>query len=682
MTMKSAALNRPVGFGMAARGSVSDAVEWADRARRAGFESVWVHDSYFERDAVSYVAAMASQLPGVRVALGALNPYTRHPVVLAMTGSAIDEMAPGRVVMGLGTGLPLRLAQMGIEIGDPVERVSTCIDTLRALWAGERVALNPPLPPIQPMFRPPHRIPIFVAAYRREFVELAGRKADGYLARPAESIPSLSGIIRRLHAAAEATGRDPRAVETAGYILTHVDDTRREALNRAKREPFVIYMMSVLSEVSLRRAGFEVELRDRIAEAWRAEDFHRAAQLIPDELLDAFIACGTADDVAEKAAAYAEAGLDVPVLQPVLQEAEQIGRVLEAGQLYGLAPSPGARAPRTPVTAADPERERSPQVEPETPARTLEPVEAGAFRSLLGRRARAWFEILRPFSFTASVVPVAAGGALAAVDGLFSWPLFLVVLAASLLLHIGTNVINEIYDVRRGVDAITSPRASHAILAGRLSERIAFVIAFGAFALAAAIGLYLVWLRGWPMLLLGLAGLVGGWGYTAPPLEYKYRALGVPLVFLLMGPMMVCGAYYALTGSFDLSALVLSLPVGLLVAAILHGNEWRDISEDRRAGVRTLSGVIGRGAAHIGYVTLVVGAYLTLTVGVMVGALPVTTLLAMLSLPLVVLVLRSSELGASGQARAISMIDLETARLHFAFGSLLVAGVVLAALRI
>ena len=652
------AIVRPVGLGLAARGSPADAVEWARRAAAAGFESVWIHDSYFERDAVSYVAAIASQVEGVRVGLGALNPYTRHAVVLAMTGSAIDEMAPGRVAMGLGTGLPLRLTQMGIEIGDPVARVSNCIDTLRALWAGERVALNPPAPPVQPMFRPPHRIPIFIAAYRREFVELAGRSADGYLARPAESVPSLSGILRRLRQAALGAGRDPESIETAGYILTHIDATRRDALNRAKREPFVIYMMSVLSEVSLRRAGFEVELRDRIAEAWRAEDYHRAAQLIPDELLDAFIACGTVDDVARKAAAYAGTGLAVPLLQPILQEEEQVERIIHAGLRYaaeGVTVVRREAAPAGATTAAG-----------STPIR---------------RRWTAWLEILRPFSFTASVVPVAAGGALAVVDGLFWWPLFVAILLASVLLQVGTNVVNEIYDVRRGVDAITSPRASHALLKGVVSERAAFAIAYAAFGLAATIGLGLVVLRGWPIALLGLAGLIGGWGYTAPPLEYKYRALGVPLVFVLMGPLMVSGTYYALTGQFDARALVLSVPIGLLVAAILHGNAWRDISEDRRAGVRTLSGMVGRGAAHLGYLGLVLGAYVALAVGVMLAALPATALLAMLSLPLVAQVLRSSELGATGQARAISMIDLETARLHMAFGALLVAGVALAAVR-
>jgi 5,10-methylenetetrahydromethanopterin reductase len=272
-------LARPVGLGLAARGDPDDVIEWARRARDAGLDSIWTHDSYFERDAITFATSIAQAIAhdggdgGFRVALGAVNPYTRHPVVLAMTGSALDEILPGRIVMGLGTGLPLRLKQMGIPY-DPaaaVGRVSEAMDQLRALWAGERLpSATPGLPPIQPMFAPAHRIPLVIAAYRKEFVTLAGQKADGYLARPAESIPSLAGIIERLRAAATDAGRDPDSIETAGYLLSLVDRTRREALNRAKREPFVLYMMSILSDISLLRAGIVRELRDRIETAWRA----------------------------------------------------------------------------------------------------------------------------------------------------------------------------------------------------------------------------------------------------------------------------------------------------------------------------------------------------------------------------------------------------------------------------
>lgn len=674
-----AELVRRVGLGLAARGSVTDVVKWADMARRKGLHSIWLHDSLFERDAVTYASAIASQVPEIRVALGALSSFTRQPALIAMTISALDDMAPGRIILGMGTALPLRLAQMGIPYkpDEGVESVSRAIDLLRSLWAGQRVPSSTPgLPPIQPMFPPVHHTPIYIAAYRTDFLKLAGAKADGYLARPAESIANLRRLLPKLRRAAVDAGRPENAVTTAGYLLTHVDKSRREALNRAKREPFVIYMMSVLSNFSLEQAGFDHELRDWIAEAWRAEDYHRAAEMIPDEMLDAFMLVGTREEVAEGAYRYQEAGLEIPLLQPVLQQSDQIEAVLDAAVNYGSVAA---------AKTAEAKVETIPLGQTKQPATAdLDQVRARLDENRLGlgerigRRLGAWYEITRPFSLTASTVPVAAAGALALVNRQFDLAPFIAAITGAVFLHIGTNIANEIYDVRNGVDTITSPRASHALLKGRVRESEAFVLVGAAFAFAIAIGLGLLFVRGWPVLVYGLLGLLAGFGYTAPPLQLKYRAVGVPLVFLWMGPLMVTGAYYVITGVFTAQALIVSVPVGLLVAAILHGNEWRDVTDDARYGVGTLSTLLGRRVAHIGYLSLTVGAYLALALAVLVQWLPTTTLLAMLSLPLLVRAIRAAELGSLGQQRAIAMIDLETAQLHAAFGYLLVAGLVLA----
>jgi 1,4-dihydroxy-2-naphthoate octaprenyltransferase len=688
-------LARRVGLGVAAKGDISDLIDWTRRARDAGLDSVWIHDSYYDRDAVTYGSAIAGALAtdpdsSFRLALGAVNPNTRHTVVLAMTGSALDELLPERIVMAIGTGLPLRLGQMGIPYSptEAVGKLGDAMDQMRRLWAGERLpSATPGLPPIVPMFPPVHRIPLFVAAYRKDLVEMAGQKADGYLARPCESIPSLKGILARLRTAATAAGRDPHDIETAGYLLSLVDKTRREALNRAKREPFVIYMMSILGDVSLQRAGFPREMRDRIATAWRAEDYHEAGKLIPDELLDAFMLCGTREDVAAKALAYhLEAGLDLPLLQPVVQDETQTLELIEAAKIYAALPATAAR--RETVAAAV----AGSAVAASVTTGSTEPDTGGADSVGLAddrklgllerarRRFAAAYEILRPFAYTASAIPVLAGGALAVLDGRFTWLPFLAALAGGMLLHSGTNVINEVYDVRKGIDTITSPRMSHAVLKGRVSEKGAYAFALGLFTAAVVVGSYLVWLRGPAIVALGLLGLIAGYTYTAPPFQYKYRALGVPVVFVLMGPIMVVGSYFAVTAIWDVRALVLSIPVGLLVAAILHGNEWRDISEDTRAGISTLSSRLGRNWAHYSYLGLVMGAYVTLALSVAARWLPPTAIIAVFSLPFLAQVVRSAELGATGQARAIAMIDLQTARLHFAFGSLLVVGLLLARL--
>ena len=687
------ALARRVGLGIAARGDISDTIDWVRRARDAGLDSVWIHDSYFERDAITYGSAIAGALSmdpasSFRLALGAVNPYTRHSVVLAMTGSALDELLPERIVMGLGTGLPLRLAQMGIPYSptEAVDSVSAAMDQLRALWAGERLpSATPGLPPIQPMFPPVHRIPLFIAAYRKDFVELAGQKADGYLARPCESIPSLRGILERLRASATAAGRNPGDIETAAYLLSLVDKTRREALNRAKREPFVIYMMSILGDVSLQRAGFPREMRDRIAAAWKAEDFHAAGKLIPDDLLDAFMLCGTREDVAAKAMAFhAETGLDLPLLQPVLQEERQVEELIEAARLYAVLP--------VPVPSAAPERAAAAASVAGLQAHPMAVAGAGLRPSSLDddRRLTSWdrarrqiasaWEMVRPFAFTGSFVPITAGATLAAVDGRFSWPLFLAALAAGILIQSGTNVVNEVFDVRQGIDTITSPRASHAVLKGRFTERGAYLFAVSLFAAACAIGIGLAYVRGPAIIALGVLGIVAGYTYTAPPFQYKYKAVGLPMIFLIMGPIMTVGSYYAVSGTADLKSLVLSVPVGLLVAAIVHGNDWRDIGDDSRAGIVTPSILFGREWAHYAYIALVLGAYVSLALSVAARLLPPTTAIAILSLPFLAQVVRSAELGATGQARAIAMIDIQTARLHFAFGSLLVVGLLMARL--
>ena len=652
-----AELGRRVGIGLAARGDVREAAAWARRAEDLGLDSIWVHDSYFERDPITYLSAIGMETRRIGLGAGALNPYTRNPVVVAMTMSALDDLAPRRVTLALGSGLPLRLSQMAIPYDDTVARVSESIDQIRRLWSGQPLKLNDKVPPLQPMFQPPHRIPIYIAAYRTPFLDLCGEKADGYLARPAESLPAFQKMRARVLESASTHGRAAGDIDFRGYLLCLFDSSRQEAVNRAKREPFVIYMISVLSDISMKRAGFDPALRSQIATAWRAEDYHRAGELIPDELLDAFILCGTVNEVAARAAAYHDAGMDVPLLQPILQETAQVNSVLEAAVAYASQAATAAVAPA---------------------GLNVPPPRAGEGRvgASLGRRLAGAWEVVRPFSFTASVLPVSVGGAIALSQGRMHWPLFVAALLGALGLHIGTNVINEIYDVRHGIDSITSPRMSMAILKGRISERDAFVVAWSGFILALLMGIFLLLQRGWPIVLLGLIGFIGGYFYTAPPFQYKYRALGLPLVFLLMGPLMVAGSYFAVTGTFDPNVLIVSLPVGLLVTAILHGNEWRDVAEDTRHGFTTFSAQVGRETAHWVYVMLILGAYVAVGLAVMVGALPTLALLTLFSLPLVAWILRDAERGAEGHLRAIAMIDLMTARLHGAFGALLLVGLV------
>jgi len=123
--------------------------------------------------------------------------------------------------------------------------------------------------------------------------------------------------------------------------------------------------------------------------------------------------------------------------------------------------------------------------------------------------------------------------------------------------------------------------------------------------------------------------------------------------------------------------VIVSIPLGLLVVAIGHGNEWRDIADDARYGFGTYSALVGRKWAHLTYIGLVTTAYLFIAMAVLFKVLPPAILLTLLSLPFFVRSIRSAEMGISGVQRAIAKIDLETAQLHAAFGILYVFGILL-----
>ncbi len=148
-------------------------------------------------------------------------------------------------------------------------------------------------------------------------------------------------------------------------------------------------------------------------------------------------------------------------------------------------------------------------------------------------------------------------------------------------------------------------------------------------------------------------------------------------MFLAFGPLMAGGTYFAITGTFSWLSVIISIPLGLIVVAIGHGNEWRDIADDARFGFGTYSALVGRKWAHLTYIGLVTTAYLVIVITVLLHTLPTAILLSLLSLPFFVRSIRSAEMGINGVQRAIAKIDLETAQLHAAFGILYIFGILL-----
>jgi len=159
---------------------------------------------------------------------------------------------------------------------------------------------------------------------------------------------------------------------------------------------------------------------------------------------------------------------------------------------------------------------------------------------------RNWFLASRPWSFSMTAISVSVGAALAAIYGNFSWWLYLATLFGTVLLHAATNLINDYYDVKSGVDTqevATAQYRPHPLVEGKLAAGHVRAAAYILYSLSSAIGIYLAATRGWALLWIGIIGAFASLTYTAPPLKYKYSALGEISVFLMWGPLMVAGSF-------------------------------------------------------------------------------------------------------------------------------------------
>jgi 1,4-dihydroxy-2-naphthoate polyprenyltransferase len=301
-----------------------------------------------------------------------------------------------------------------------------------------------------------------------------------------------------------------------------------------------------------------------------------------------------------------------------------------------------------------------------------------------GGKVAIWVQAMRPFAFTTSVTPILLGAVLAWFlpgSGAKLWVLFPVILLAGVLYHTGTNLVSDYYDYVRNIDRRDTMGGSRVLVEGLLAPRSLMIAGIAAFAVGTLLGCVMLYYRGLPLLAFGVIGLIGGFFYCGWPIHYKYRALGEPMVFLLMGPLMVLGSYYVLTGDLSWTVVMISLPVGFLVAAVLQANDIRDVEDDMASGISTASVIAGRRRAVLLYLAMVGGAYVSVGIMIVLTILPVWTLIVLLSLPLAIKVIRVVRKSSEGSDSAsLAAIDAMTAQVHLAFGVLLIIGICLGAL--
>src|SRR6516165_5545702 len=291
-----------------------------------------------------------------------------------------------------------------------------------------------------------------------------------------------------------------------------------------------------------------------------------------------------------------------------------------------------------------------------------------------------WMQASRAWTLAMPFMSVSVGTAAALRDGFFSPLTYLAAALGAVSLQAGANMVNDYYDFVNGTDSAdwNAPESfgpGLVIQRGLLRPEQVWWGGIVALAFGSTLGLILAAVCGWPVLVLGLVGVAGAYFYTGAPLQLAYRGLGDLMVFALMGPGYVLGAYYVQALSFSPSALVASLPMGFLCSGVLQANNLRDIENDRAHGKRTFAVLIGRPAAIVELISSDLGAYLATIIGVIARVLPWPALAVVITAPRAIDQIRLVSPGADAESHNRAMN--RSGQLQFEMGLVLVIAFIL-----
>jgi len=293
--------------------------------------------------------------------------------------------------------------------------------------------------------------------------------------------------------------------------------------------------------------------------------------------------------------------------------------------------------------------------------------------------AKTWWVAMRPFSLPASTMPIIFGSVLAVTigDAPMSWPLFAASFFGMEFLHIGANLLNDVFDFKKGLDARVNP-VSGAVVRGWITTRQAAFAALVFFVVGSALGVWIFSQVGMPILWIGVVGITIGVLYSLGPVGLKYHALGDLAVFLNFGVLGALGAWTVQTGSWSWVPAVWAVPMSLLVIGILHANNWRDIGGDTEGGIKTVANILGDKASEVYYGFLLFGPFVVIVgiIGVSWGLgispkMPLTFLVTLLAVPLAIKLMKKGRMrGKSDNPLDFLALDGATAQLNLAFGVL------------
>ena len=315
---------------------IRDGMRYAQLAEELGFEAVWQAESRLVREATVPMAAFAAVTERIGIGSGVVNQWTRNVGLLAATFSTLDDLAPGRIKLGIGAWWDPLASKVGITRRHPVQAMRETVEVTRRLLAMERVTFHGEFVQVEDIEidivhgdRAPKHVPIYIAATTgMRMMELAGEIGDGVLLNYLVGPSYNQGALEALAAGAERAGRTLDDVDRPQLVVCSLDQDRTLALDRARE--LVAQYLGQQPHIG-KASGVDESLLEEIGAVltWPAtpEQIEEAMALVPDDVVQLITASGTPDECRAKVQEYVDAGCTCPVLYPL---GEDVPAMIEA----------------------------------------------------------------------------------------------------------------------------------------------------------------------------------------------------------------------------------------------------------------------------------------------------------------------------------------------------------------
>ncbi len=305
---------------------------YARAAEQAGFDSIWVTERYFHEETFSLLGHLAASTDRMSLGVGVVNPFTRHPALLAMAAATIDRLSGGRMVLGLGRSDEWLIRdRLGLPYDRSLSDLGRAVGTVRALLSGQSVRVGNGTDPIR-LAVPPVQSPtrIYLAAIGPRALRLAGEVADGVILNAYSPVGYVEWAAGEIRLAAERAGRDPDEVEISCMIVVRLTDDPGPLMPGLRRRVARLLAEPGMGHLLLGRAGLDTGIVDSIA-ALDAGGDPAAAALVPDDLVGRLYVIGSAAECLRRLDEYRRAGVTHPLLLPRLEDLRKVTGELGPG---------------------------------------------------------------------------------------------------------------------------------------------------------------------------------------------------------------------------------------------------------------------------------------------------------------------------------------------------------------